>query len=182
MGFLDKLLREGGKALGNVVADTLMNDKGEVGKTLREVKSAVDVFGRADSGQPTTATRNTDEEEWDDREFDEKLRDVIDRIGNGEYEIVQNIAPEELERRCGAEIYTRKGTHAKPDKITYELTRFGATVLYIRLWYSYSDYNHESNREIKRYCDSHGVKMLDFFDYLPNEVIYMENRIKENIN
>lgn len=103
MGFLDKLLREGGKALGNVVADTLMNDKGEVGKTLREVKSAVDVFGRADSGQPTTATRNTDEEEWDDREFDEKLRDVIDRIGNGEYEIVQNIAP----GRVGAQMWCR---------------------------------------------------------------------------
>lgn len=182
MGFFDKLLREGGKALGSAVADTLMNDSGEVGKTLRNVRDAVNSLSEADAGQRTAVTRSSStEEEYDDRLFDEKLPEVIERLGNGEYEIVRGLPAEELERRCGEEIYSKKNTCAKPNKITYDITRYGATVLYIRLWDDYSDYNHATNREIKRYCDSHGIKMLDFFEYLPNEVEYMEKRIGEQL-
>lgn len=182
MGFLDKLVRAGSKALGDVVADTLMNDSGEVGRTLRNVRDAVNSLSEADADRRTIATRTTStEDEGDDRCFDEKLPEVIEKLGNGEYEIVRGLPTEELERRCGEEIYSKKNTGCKPSKITYEITRYGATVLYIRLWDDYSTYNRATNREIKRYCDSHGIKMLDFFEYLPNEVDYMEKRIGEQL-
>lgn len=42
-------------------------------------------------------------------------------------------------------------------------------------------YTRRANREIKDFCDANGVGMLDFFDYLPNEESYMEQRIRENL-
>lgn len=191
MGFFDKLLREGGKALGNTVADSLETSNSSVGKAFRMLRDAADdYYGDGDEHEDrsqgmtmrTRSSRSSSvEEEWDDRMFDEKLPDVIAKLGNGEYEIIKGVAPEELERRCGEEIYSKENTCCKPNKITYEIARFGATLLYIRLWDDYTQYNHETNRQIKRYCDSHGIKMLDFFEYLPNEVDYMENRIGEQL-
>ena len=45
----------------------------------------------------------------------------------------------------------------------------------------YEYYDHTANRQIKKFCDQNGVKMLDFFNYLPNDYDYMEQRIRNTI-
>ena len=47
----------------------------------------------------------------------------------------------------------------------------------VNLWYSYEDYKHKANRMLKEYCVSNDLKVVDFFDYMPNEYEYMKERI-----
>ena len=112
------------------------------------------------------------------RPFNEKLSEIISGLGYG---IETNISPAVIESYAGREIYTRGGNYAAPDNISYGIVSNGATILYIRLWKDYSVYDHAANRQIKKYCDRNGIKMLDFFDYLPNEVGYMTDRIKQTL-
>lgn len=114
-----------------------------------------------------------------DKSFDEKLQTILQNAGN--YKIKEYISPDTLEQEFGQEIYTRGGGRCEPEDITYGIYQGGNRVLFIRFWDSYNEYAHVANREIKNFCDANNVKMLDFFEYLPNEEDYMEQRIREQL-
>ena len=44
-----------------------------------------------------------------------------------------------------------------------------------------SIYNCVVNREVLANCNKYGVKVIDFFDYMPNEYNYMKERIENYI-
>ncbi len=183
MGLFDKLLDKGAKALGDMVSDKLsdvVNGDNEIGETLRSVKSAVsavtgtveeDSWEEPESRKKVSGRRN-------EKSFEEKLQTVLQNAGN--YELRKGIAPEELEKEYGAEIYTRGGCYCAPDAISYGIYEDGRRVLLIRLWWN-QDYKRMANRQIKSFCSANGIKLLDFFDHLPNEEDYMDQRIREQL-
>lgn len=183
MGLFDKLFDKGAKALGDMVSDKLsdvVNGDNEIGETLRSVKSAV-------SAVTETAEENTREEpknrrkvsgRRNEKSFEEKLLTVLQNAGN--YELRKAIAPEELEQEYGAEIYTRGGCYCTPNAISYGIYKDGRRVLLIRLWQN-QYYRRMANRQIKSFCSANGIKLLDFFEHLPNEEDYMEQRIREQL-
>lgn len=161
MGLFDSLLKTGIRAVSNAVADA--------------VSDAVTDALKGDSN-PTVSSEKTRE---DNRSFDQKLQAILQNLG--EYEVRKNISPSELEQEAGREIYTRGGCYAKPDHLSYVLYKDGQRVLVINLWRDYESYKHVANRQIKDYCTNNGLKVLDFFDYLPNEADYMEERIRTQL-
>lgn len=178
MGLFDKLLNQGAKTLGNMVSDALLNDQGELGETLRSVKSAVD--SAAGSGVNRTSSHTSvSQKQQDNRSFEQKLNTILELAGT--YEVRKGISPDELEREAGAEMYTRGRGFAGPSNFTYGIYNCGRRVLLINLWQDYGEYRRTANRQIKNYCDTHHIKMLDFFDYLPNEADYMEERIRAKL-
>lgn len=188
MGLLDKILRSGTRALGNAlsdvvsdvvsdaVSDALGTNKKEVRSATRSVKRVANTL--ADLAESdNTSKGNTQYVEDDNRSFEEKFQTIMGSIG--EYEIRKNISPDELEQEAGTRIYTRGGCYCEPDNLTYGIYKDGQRVLFVNLWDDYSSYKHTANREIKEYCEKNGTKVLDFFDYLPNEADYMEERIRK---
>ena len=180
MGFLDKLLNKGAQALGDVVSDKLsevVHGDNEIGDAVRSVTSAVSSMTNA-GGNDTWGGRT---QEYDNRSFDEKLTKVIEEAGN--YEIRRNIALSELEQELGVDVYVHGRSHCycEPDDISYGIYREGRRVLLIRLWDFYGQYNHAANREVWNCCKDHQVKILDFYDYLPNEEGYMAERIRKEL-
>ncbi|MGN0154429.1 MAG: hypothetical protein ACI4A3_08245 [Lachnospiraceae bacterium] len=186
MGLLDKLFDKGAKALGDIVSDKVsdvLNGDNEIGETFRSAKSAVssftdskvhDTWEEAGSHREKAAKSRVPE-----KSFEEKLQTILENAGN--YELRKTISPDELEQEFGREIYTRGGCYCKPEGITYGIYQGGNRILMIRLWLDYGMYSRKANRQIKDFCDANGVKMLDFFEYLPNEEDYMEQRIRENL-
>lgn len=152
MGLFDRLLNHTARVLGNAVLDA-----------VQEAGSG----NQARSSAPV-----------DSRSFESKLTDILQ--GAGSYELRKKISTEELEQQYG-QIWTRKKGHALPEAISYAVCANGAPVLYIRLWEDYGCYSRVANREIKQFCDNYGVKMLDFFAYLPNRADYMAERITANL-
>lgn len=170
MGIFESLLRTGMRAASNVVVNAMSE---AISDTLKgDSKQSVTLDSALDTTQSTV---KQSVEEYGDRSFDEKLQEILQNMT--EYEIRRNISPDELEREAGREIYPRGGSYAKPDELTYVFYKNGQRVLVINLWGSYQSYKHVANREIRRYCISNGIKVLDFFDYMPNEADYMKERI-----
>jgi len=162
MGLFDSLLKAGVRAVTSKAVDAAFD-------------AVVDaVKGDNQSGNSkTTFTQSTE----DNRSFDEKINAVLENLGT--YEIRKDISPDTLEQEAGVSIYTRGGCYAKPDNFTYTFYKEGQRVLIVNLWDDYQTYKHMANREIKDYCGRNGITVLDFFDYLPNEFGYMEQRIRE---
>lgn len=201
MGLFDKLLDRGAKAIGDMVSDKVsevVNGDNQLGDTLRNVKSAVSsVTGQEDTWEEAGSHRNSNavktagtqknqyqeerfnEEDFERKTFEEKLLAILENEGG--YELRKNISPAELEQEYGKEIYDRNVCHLYPENITYGIYQNGSRVLLIRLWEEYTTYNHAANRQVKSFCDSNGVKLLDFFEYLPNRMNYMEQRIREQL-
>lgn len=200
MGLFDSLLNAGKNAVTKAAAEKIseaVNDKlGGVMDGLSSVTQGLDAgtFGKeaaaytkrensnGTSAQEAARSAVSDngkaaQYSKDKRPFDVKFREAIDRIGG--CEIAVDISPDELEQEYGQTIYTRGGCYCLPDKIAYKLTKDGGNVMYIRLWHSYSDYCHAANNQIMNFCIKNGIKMLDFFEYMPNTVDYMANRISE---
>ncbi len=180
MGFLNKLLNKGAQALGDVVSDKLSEvvyGDNEIGHAVRDVTSAVSSVTNA-GGNDTWGGRT---QEVDSRSFEEKLIKVMEEAGN--YEIRRNLALSELEQELGADMYVhgRSRCYCEPDDISYGIYQDGRRVLLIRLWNTYEQYNHAANREICAYCKDHQVKILNFYDYLPNEEGYMAERIRKEL-
>lgn len=113
-----------------------------------------------------------------EKSFEEKLQTALSRAGS--YELRSNISPEELEQEFGQEIFTRKGCK-RPENITYGVYQNGDRILLVRLWSDYARYAHRANWQIKDFCENRGIKMLDFFEYLPNEENYVDQRIRANL-
>lgn len=155
MGFLDKLLNKGAQALGDVVSDKLY------------------------AGGNDTWGERTQEQDY--RSFDDKLTKVVKEAGD--YEIRRRVTLRELEQEFGEDIYVhgRSRCYCEPDDISYGIYQDGRRVLLIRLWDDYVQYNHAANREVWSYCNDHQVKILDFYDYLPNEEGYMAERIRKEL-
>lgn len=165
MGLFDRLLNNATKTVGNMVKDAVGD---AVSSALNQNGNATS--GSANAGKPVqTATAAVDS-----RSFQAKFQEIIQKAGS--FELQKNVPAEELEQQYG-KIWTRGASYAKPDAISYVVCKNGAPVLYIRHWLDYGSYDHTANREIKRFCDSYGIKMLDFFDYLPNRMDYMTERI-----
>lgn len=188
MGLFDKLLDKGAKALGDMVSDKIsdvVNGDNELGDALRNVKSTVSSITGSDEqdsweeagsrrGQSSGNGHRRQEES-----FEEKLRRILQNAGG--YELRMGILPNELEQEFGQEIYTRGGCYCEPENITFGIYQGDNRLLLIRLWCSYQEYNRKANRQIKGFCDANGVKLLDFFEYLPNEEDYMDHRIREQL-
>lgn len=187
MGLFDKLLDKGAKALGDMVSDKIsdvVNSDSEIGDTLRGVKSVVSsITGEEDSweeaGSHSSAGGRQTGIHEKEKSFKEKLQTILQNAGN--YELREGITPDELEQEFGREIYSRGGCYCKPENVSYGIYQGGNRVLMIRLWWDYSMYSRVANRQIKEYCDANGVKMLDFFEYLPNKEDYMDQRIREQL-
>lgn len=184
MGLFDKLFDKGAKAFGDVVTDKLTevldaDQTGQLREAVESAKAAVSsTLGQEehDSWQAPGSQRG---KVSDTRNFEEKLRSILQNAGN--YELRQDISPIELEQEFGREIFTRGGNYCEPENITYGIYQGGIRILFIRLWTCYPVYMRTANRQIKRFCDANGVRMLDFFDYMPNEEKYMEQRITEQL-
>lgn len=112
----------------------------------------------------------------DARPFDVKFREVVAAYQG--CQVDQNIPPDFLEAQAGRQIYQRGGNRCLPDPFTYVITYNGKSV-YVRFWKRYEDYDHVANRAIRMHCDLNGIKVLDFFDRLPNGVNYIRMRIDE---
>lgn len=203
MGFLDKLFKTGMRAAENAI-NRAVNDavyetvNDTVDKAVREgidkTKDALgvpssattSVSGRSSSSVNTASATSTvapvsasTGEEYDDRLFSQKLPEVLAKIGD--FEIRENISPDVIEEEAGRELYKRGGCYRIPKDISYGIYKDGQCILYINTWWNYTTYKQVGNRALKNYCDQNGTPMLDFFEYLPNEVDYMEERIRKAI-
>lgn len=194
MGFLDNLLKTGlkaaeramNKAVNDAVYDNVHNT---VDKGLREgMHKAESSINKPSTGTPVTTTSvpktstasvSNATEEYDDRPFAQKLPEVLKKIG--EFEIQENISPESIVAEAGLPLYKCNGCYRAPKDISYAIYKDGQRVLFINVYDDYSVYKHLANRNIKEYCDQHGTPMLDFFEYMPNEPAYMEDRIRKAI-
>lgn len=198
MGLFDSLLNAGKKAISEAAADKLseaVNDKlGGVMDGLSSMTQGLDedTFGNeaksytkgtsesSTSASVNNASGNREVSRPEDKlEFSVKLRRIIESAGD--YQIIEKVSPDELEQECGHEIYPRGVHYAEPDDISFKIMKGGERVLYIRLWHSSGDYNHVANLKIKYFCEDNGIKILDFFENLPNRYDYMEKRIKEKL-
>lgn len=153
MGFLDRLLNNTAKALGNMAIDAVQEAAGGNG-----------AGGRKSSGNSLS--------------FESKLSIAVQNAGA--YTLKKNLPVEALEQEYGS-IWTRGNGYGAPNAISYVVYAEERPVLYIRFWQDYNIYNHKANREIKRFCDSRGIKMLDFFGHLPNRQDYITERIASNL-
>ncbi len=182
MGLFDSIVRRGMRTVGNAVADAVAEKVADKVTDGLGLSRRDNTSNRNDSGR--TVYQNDDRnlgrtayQSTDDRSFDEKLQSVLGNISM--FDIRTNVSVDELEQEAGTQIYTRGGCYAKPDAMSYVLYQGGARALIINLWSDYKYYNHYANREIAQYCKNNGIKMLNFFEYLPNEVSYMEERIRK---
>ena len=107
--------------------------------------------------------------------FEQKIYEIIGEAGA--YEIEKNISCEVLERELGHQIFERGSCRLPADNISYGIFMGGVNVLYIRFWISYGDYDRSANRDVRKFFDDNNIKVLDFFDYLPNDYEYMKDRI-----
>ncbi len=169
MGMFDRLLKRGLKAVENAVGDVVTE------AITDTIKGKFGTSGATEA--PRESSRPTSHTQIDNRSFDEKLSTIVKNIGD--YEIRTNISPKELEEEAGYELYKRGGCYALPNDFSYALYHNGERKLYINLWYFYEEYRRMANRKLKEYCDNNNIKMLDFFDYMPNEADYMEDRIRK---
>lgn len=158
MGLLDALLNMGKKAL----KDTADDFSGNAAYSYDNSNSAEDDNGEYDESAS----------------FDEKLKGVVDELTG--ITVEKNINPDIFEQQSGQTIYARGGNRCAPDWISYKLTKENGQILYIRFWDYYETYDHVANRQIRAYCDAHGIRLLDFFDHLPNRYGYMKKRIQDN--
>ena len=146
------------------------------GKMLSEADNKVEDYVRPE-GTPTISQLKQQYEK-DARSFDVKLKEVL--AERSDIMIEEFVPVDEIELQAGKQIYKR-GNCATPDAFTYKLSANGKSV-YIRVWKKYLTYDHVANRQVKTYCDMNGIKVLDFFEYLPNGVNYMRERILEALN
>lgn len=195
MGFLDNLLKTGlkaaeramNRAVNDAVYDNVHNtvDKGLRGgmsQTDDAIRKAVNVPSsntNASSTYTSSSAVQSTSDEYDDRPFAQKLPDVLNKIG--EFEIQENISPASIEAEAGFEIYKRGGCYRLPKDISYAVYKNGQRVLFINVYDTYKEYTHMANRTIKDYCDKNSTPMMDFFEYMPNELDYMEERIRKAI-
>lgn len=175
MGLFDSLLRTGMRAVGDAVADVVSDAIREKTDSTASTWNNEERTGRP---EPVRTVEKVVEKD-DDRSFEEKLESILPDLG--EYEVRREVSPDELEQEAGCGIYTRQRRCKSPENFTYVLYQNGERVLIINLWSSYVTYNRQTNCDIRSYCRSNGIKMLDFFDYLPNEGDYMKERISAQL-
>ena len=181
MGFLDGLLKKGAK----MIDDAIGEGSHAVTDLANQAISQMDgVLGNSqhtaagESAAPQTAgNRSASAGRQAKKSFDQKLREFVAR--SGEYELGGRLTVQELEQEFGKEIYTRATGRCAPENITYTIYQGQERRLLIRLWENSNVYQHAANREIRRFCEENGVKLLDFFDYMPNEEEYMSERLTQ---
>ncbi len=181
MGLFDRLLKTGMRAVGDAVVDAVsdaIREKSEPTASTWNNTAGHREAGPREPKQVKIVERVVTEEE-DEREFDEKLAEILPELG--EYEVRREVSPDELEQEAGHEIYTRERRRREPNNFTYVLYQNGERVLIINFWSDYETYAHYANRDIREYCRSNGIKMLDFFEYLPNREDYMSQRISAQL-
>lgn len=181
MGLFDRLLKTGMRAVGDAVVDAVsdaIREKSEPTASTWNNTAGHREAGPREPKQVKIVERVVTEEE-DEREFDEKLAEILPELG--EYEVRRGVSPDELEQEAGHEIYTRECRRREPNNFTYVLYQNGERVLIINFWSDYETYAHYANRDIREYCRSNGIKMLDFFEYLPNREDYMRQRISAQL-
>lgn len=165
MGFLGDLLGKAAKDTLSKVAKDVVSGVSGLDPDLARLRNS------DNTNRPVAAS--------DNRSFDEKFSQIILSLG---YELERNVSPDRLEQEFGLEIYKRGGNRCAPDSFTYMVCQNGNRVAYVRLWDYYTDYNHVANRDIWDFCHSNNICCLDFFDYLPNEYDYMEQRIRSALS
>ena len=167
MGLFDKLVEKGLKAVKEAVTDVVSD---VVTDTLGTG------WGQSDKEQPVRKPAPAVSRPMDNRSFDMKFTQIVN--GMEGYEVRKGFSPDALEAEAGRQLYTRGGCFAKPAELTYVVLKDGERKGFVNLWTTYENYKHTANRELKDYCDNNGIKMVDFFEYLPNEYGYMEERIR----
>lgn len=193
MGLLDRILKVGARAAERAVSRAVNDTVYEtVDKGIRSgIKQAKEAVGMPTSSQSTSTSSapaqkvNTtpsapgNEDTYDDRPFAQKLPDVLKKIGD--FEIKENITADSIEAEAGRELYTRGGCYRLPKDISYAIYKDGQRVLFINLYDCYKVYARQANYKIREYCNEQGTPMMDFFDYMTNDVDYMEDRIRKAI-
>ena len=161
MGLFDSIAKLA-KSVSDIVSDT-------TGPSTPDVQQNAQQYQEETRRLERQATQ-------DSRPFDVKLHDVTSAIPGCQVDF--NISPDFLEAQAGRQIYKRGGNRCLPQDFNYVLSYNGKSV-YIRLWKRYPEYDHVANRAIRAHCDLNGIKVLDFFDYLPNGVNYIRQRVVE---
>ena len=192
MGFLNKLLNKGMKALEDAVVDAVVpsknsNSSGATGTSYSTPSASGTSYSAPASSSHTTprpSIKAIDRapsvyEPFDDkRAFDVKFREAVASIAG--VSIEENVSPETVESGLGKSVIVRKGTYSAPSKIAFAVNANGKTI-YVRNFKKYSEYARTNNRILRSECEKNGIPMLDFFDYLPNNVGYIKNRITSKI-
>ena len=168
MGLFDSIMK-----LAQTVSDTVSEVTSDGFSARQEL---VQDAAQRNLPQDAETQRLEAQAQADARPFDEKLQEVVMALGGSA--VVPDISPDLLEARIGRQLYPRGGKYRLPQDFTYAVVLNGRTI-YIRLWKTYQEYNHIANRNIRSFCDSNGIKVLDFFEYLPNGVGYMKQRISD---
>ncbi len=177
MGFFDTLfgaLKEAGDAVQGVVNDVQNSTQNQqYAQNVQNVPNAQNVQNGWQGGAPSTSQL---EQQYrnDSRSFDEKFNEIMRAYPD--VSVDREIPAEAFEQQAGCMVFARGGNRCLPDPISYRLRR-GGREYYIRLWKRYEKYDHAANRQIRAFCDSKGIPMLDFFEYLPNGFEYMRGRI-----
>ena len=174
MGLFDKLLKKGLQAVTEAVSDAVTDTiKENFGQSETQVYTQSETA--APAGNRPVVSESTVSAYDDNRSFDMKFLQIMQSIEG--YEVIRNYSPEAFEAEVGIPLYPKNGCYAEPDNFTYVLLKNGERKGMVNLWYSYEDYKHKANRMLKEYCVSNGLKVVDFFDYMPNEYEYMKERI-----
>lgn len=167
MGLFDSLLgaiKEAGNTVQQAVGEGIQNVWSEPNQSGPYVPPAA---------QPSTAQLNQ-QYERDARSFDEKLNEILQAYPD--VSVDREIPAEAFEQQAGCPVFARGGNRCLPDPFSYRLRR-GGREFFIRLWKRYEVYDHAANRQIRAFCDSKGIPVLDFFEYLPNGFEYMRMRV-----
>lgn len=178
MSLFDRIVRnvtrEATRTLTNAVSDTVSNAVNNKIRDMVDDKVAPVVNQQVNRiSEAAEAVR----EHGKQAVFEVKLKEILENAGG--YELKNNVPLEEIEQQYGQNAYThgRNRCYCEPEAISYGIYQNGVCKLYIRLWKEYSIYSRVANREVWEFCHQWDIPMLDFFEYMPNEVSYMKNRI-----
>ncbi len=145
---------------------------GNLFKAVRSVEEAMEDYVRPE-GAPTTKQLEQ-QYQWDSRSFDDKMNEILRAYTD--IAVDREVPAEAFEQQAGCMIWARGGNRCMPEPFSYRIRRNGKEC-YVRLWKRYETYDHAANRRIRAYCDSNGIPVVDFFEYLPNGLEYMRGRI-----
>ena len=198
MGFLQRfIMKEAGHLADKVLEKTVSNNSssntynsGSYSSNSGSSNNNWNSSGSADSSRSNSGYEKINinksrlkyndtasERDWDP--LDTKIRQAVEEIEG--CSIKGSISGDEFEQLMGCQIFVRGGCFAAPSDMMV-ISKNGEDVLYIRSWRDYTLYTRLANRKIRRYCEDKGIKILDFFEYLPNRYNYVKDRIEKTID
>lgn len=172
----DKVLEKANQKNSSASSYNSGNNRNSSGSSNNSYRSSSSYRGRRNTYGEYDESSNS----LDDASFDRKIEEAVSQMPS--CSLKEKMSIDDFEKALGCQIYTRGRSQNTPADIDYVVSKNGTDILYIRLWSTYNEYCRVSNREITDYCKNNGIKMVDFFEYLPNRYNYIKSRIEKTIN